>query len=131
MLDDFFNWFIPKVEKANICFYTAKSNAQKATDVAYQVETDLGLNVNDTDSLRAYGFSDEFIDIYSTGRMTNNDVRRLIYSDNIGNADAWNFVTTVLYPNEHVSEALSGTIQRNLKDIPEFFLFIYSMVYKK
>lgn len=131
LLDDFFNWFIPKAEKANICFYTAKSNAQKATDVAYQVETDLGLSVNETDSLRAYGFSDEFIDIYSTGRMTNNDVRRLIYSDNIGNADAWNFVTTVLYPNEHVSEALSGTIQRNLKDIPELLLIIYSMGDKK
>lgn len=131
LLDDFFNWFIPKAEKANICFYTAKSNAQKATDVAYQVETDLGLNVNDTDSLRAYGFSDEFIDIYSTGRMTNNDVRRLIYSDNIGNADAWNFVTTVLYPNEQVSAALPGTIQRNLKDIPELLLIIYSMGDKK
>lgn len=131
LLDDFFNWFIPKAEKAKICFYTAKSNAQKATDVAYQVETDLGLGVNETDSLRAYGFSDEFIDIYSTGRMTNNDVRRLIYSDNIGNADAWNFVTTVLYPNEHVSEALSGTIQRNLKDIPELLLIIYSMGDKK
>lgn len=131
LLDDFFNWFIPKAEKANICFYTAKSNAQKATDVAYQVETDLGLGVNETDSLRAYGFSDEFIDIYSTGRMTNNDVRRLIYSDNIGNADAWNFVTTVLYPNEHVSEALPGTIQRNLKDIPELLLIIYSMGDKK
>lgn len=131
LLDEFFNWFIPKAEKANICFYTAKSNAQKATDVAYQVETDLGLNVNDTDSLRAYGFSDEFIDIYSTGRMTNNDVRRLIYSDNIGNADAWNFVTTVLYPNEQVSAALPGTIQRNLKDIPELLLIIYSMGDKK
>ena len=131
LLDDFFNWFIPKAEKAKICFYTAKSNAQKATDVAYQVETDLGLGVNETDSLRAYGFSDEFIDIYSTGRMTNNDVRRLIYSDNIGNADAWNFVTTVLYPNEHVSEALPGTIQRNLKDIPELLLIIYSMGDKK
>lgn len=131
LLDDFFNWFIPKVEKANICFYTAKSNAQKATDVAYQVETDLGLSVNETDSLRAYGFSDEFIDIYSTGRMTNNDVRRLIYSDNIGNADAWNFVTTVLYPNEQVSAALPGTIQRNLKDIPELLLIIYSMGDKK
>ena len=131
LLDDFFNWFIPKAEKANICFYTAKSNAQKATDVAYQVETDLGLGVNETDSLRAYGFSDEFIDIYSTGRMTNNDVRRLIYSDNIGNADAWNFVTTVLYPNEQVSAALPGTIQRNLKDIPELLLIIYSMGDKK
>lgn len=131
LLDDFFNWFIPKAEKAKICFYTAKSNAQKATDVAYQVETDLGLSVNETDSLRAYGFSDEFIDIYSTGRMTNNDVRRLIYSDNIGNADAWNFVTTVLYPNEQVSAALSGTIQRNLKDIPELLLIIYSMGDKK
>lgn len=131
LLDDFFNWFIPKAEKANICFYTAKSNAQKATDVAYQVETDLGLSVNETDSLRAYGFSDEFIDIYSTGRMTNNDVRRLIYSDNIGNADAWNFVTTVLYPNEQVSAALPGTIQRNLKDIPELLLIIYSMGDKK
>lgn len=131
LLDEFFSWFIPKVEKAKIYFYTAKSNAQKATDVAYQVETDLGLSVNETDSLRAYGFSDEFIDIYSTGRMTNNDVRRLIYSDNIGNADAWNFVTTVLYPNEHVSEALSGTIQRNLKDIPELLLIIYSMGDKK
>lgn len=131
LLDDFFNWFIPKAEKAKICFYTAKSNAQKATDVAYQVETDLGLSVNETDSLRAYGFSDEFIDIYSTGRMTNNDVRRLIYSDNIGNADAWNFVTTVLYPNEQVSAALPGTIQRNLKDIPELLLIIYSMGDKK
>ena len=131
LLDEFFNWFIPKVEKSKIYFYTAKSNAQKATDVAYQVETDLGLNVNDTDSLRAYGFSDEFIDIYSTGRMTNNDVRRLIYSDNIGNADAWNFVTTVLYPNEQVSAALPGTIQRNLKDIPELLLIIYSMGDKK
>lgn len=131
LLDEFFNWFIPKVEKSNICFYTAKSNAQKATDVAYQVETDLGLSVNETDSLRAYGFSDEFIDIYSTGRMTNNDVRRLIYSDNIGNADAWNFVTTVLYPNEQVSAALPGTIQRNLKDIPELLLIIYSMGDKK
>lgn len=131
LLDEFFSWFIPKVEKAKIYFYTAKSNAQKATDVAYQVETDLGLNVNDTDSLRAYGFSDEFIDIYSTGRMTNNDVRRLIYSDNIGNADAWNFVTTVLYPNEQVSAALPGTIQRNLKDIPELLLIIYSMGDKK
>lgn len=131
LLDDFFNWFIPKAEKANICFYTAKSNAQKATDVAYQVETDLGLSVNETDSLRAYGFSDEFIDIYSTGRMTNNDVRRLIYSDNIGNADAWNFVTTVLYPNEQVSAALPGTIQRNLTDIPELLLIIYSMGDKK
>ena len=131
LLDEFFNWFIPKAEKAKICFYTAKSNAQKATDVAYQVETDLGLGVNETDSLRAYGFSDEFIDIYSTGRMTNNDVRRLIYSDNIGNADAWNFVTTVLYPNEQVSAALPGTIQRNLKDIPELLLIIYSMGDKK
>ena len=131
LLDEFFNWFIPKVEKSKICFYTAKSNAQKATDVAYQVETDLGLGVNETDSLRAYGFSDEFIDIYSTGRMTNNDVRRLIYSDNIGNADAWNFVTTVLYPNEQVSAALPGTIQRNLKDIPELLLIIYSMGDKK
>ena len=131
LLDEFFNWFIPKAEKSNICFYTAKSNAQKATDVAYQVETDLGLGVNETDSLRAYGFSDEFIDIYSTGRMTNNDVRRLIYSDNIGNTDAWNFVTTVLYPNEQVSAALPGTIQRNLKDIPELLLIIYSMGGKK
>lgn len=131
LLDDFFDTFAKRVETSRIFFYTAKSNAQKATDVAYQVETDLGLGVNETDSLRAYGFSDEFIDIYSTGRMTNNDVRRLIYSDNIGNADAWNFVTTVLYPNEHVSEALSGTIQRNLKDIPELLLIIYSMGDKK
>lgn len=131
LLDDFFNLILPQFTKSQIYFYTAKSNAQKATDVAYQVETDLGLSVNETDSLRAYGFSDEFIDIYSTGRMTNNDVRRLIYSDNIGNADAWNFVTTVLYPNEHVSEALSGTIQRNLKDIPELLLIIYSMGDKK
>lgn len=131
VLDPFFNLILPQFTKSRIYFYTAKSNAQKATDVAYQVETDLGLDVNDTDSLRAYGFSDEFIDIYSTGRMTNNDVRRLIYSDNIGNADAWNFVTTVLYPNEHVSEALSGTIQRNLKDIPELLLIIYSMGDKK
>lgn len=131
LLDDFFNLILPQFTKSRIYFYTAKTNAQKATDVAYQVETDLGLNVNDTDSLRAYGFSDEFVDIYSTGRMTNNDVRRLIYSDNIGNADAWNFVTTVLYPNEHVSEALSGTIQRNLKDIPELLLIIYSMGDKK
>lgn len=130
-LNMFFLGTLPAFTAAGVYFYTAKSNAQKATDVAYQVETDLGLNVNDTDSLRAYGFSDEFIDIYSTGRMTNNDVRRLIYSDNIGNADAWNFVTTVLYPNEHVSEALSGTIQRNLKDIPELLLIIYSMGDKK
>ncbi len=131
LLDEFFSVFLPITEQSKVYFYTAKTNAQKATDVAYQVETDLGLNVNDTDSLRAYGFSDEFIDIYSTGRMTNNDVRRLIYSDNIGNTDAWNFVTTVLYPNEHVSEALSGTIQRNLKDIPELLLIIYSMGDKK
>lgn len=131
LLDPFFNLILPQFTASRIYFYTAKTNAQKATDVAYQVETDLGLDVNDTDSLRAYGFSDEFIDIYSTGRMTNNDVRRLIYSDNIGNADAWNFVTTVLYPNEHVSEALSGTIQRNLKDIPELLLIIYSMGGKK
>jgi hypothetical protein len=130
-LNMFFLGILPAFTASGVYFYTAKSNAQKATDVAYQVETDLGLNVNDTDSLRAYGFSDEFIDIYSTGRMTNNDVRRLIYSDNIGNADAWNFVTTVLYPNEHVSEALSGTIQRNLKDIPELLLIIYSMGDKK
>ena len=131
LLDDFFDTFEKRVEASRIFFYTAKSNAQKATDVAYQVETDLGLGVNETDSLRAYGFSDEFIDIYSTGRMTNNDVRRLIYSDNIGNADAWNFVTTVLYPNEQVSAALPGTIQRNLKDIPELLLIIYSMGDKK
>lgn len=131
LLDDFFDSFGKRVEASRIFFYTAKSNAQKATDVAYQVETDLGLSVNETDSLRAYGFSDEFIDIYSTGRMTNNDVRRLIYSDNIGNADAWNFVTTVLYPNEQVSAALPGTIQRNLKDIPELLLIIYSMGDKK
>ena len=131
ILDDFFRAFIAQAPAARIFFYTAKSNAQKATDVAYQVETDLGLSVNETDSLRAYGFSDEFIDIYSTGRMTNNDVRRLIYSDNIGNADAWNFVTTVLYPNEQVSAALPGTIQRNLKDIPELLLIIYSMGDKK
>ena len=131
LLDHFFNVMLPTFTAGRIFFYTAKSNAQKATDVAYQVETDLGLSVSETDSLRAYGFSDEFIDIYSTGRMTNNDVRRLIYSDNIGNADAWNFVTTVLYPNEHVSEALSGTIQRNLKDIPELLLIIYSMGDKK
>ena len=131
LLDEFFNQILPAAEVGKIYFYTAKTNAQKATDVAYQVETDLGLSTNDIDSLRAYGFSDEFIDIYSTGRMTNNDVRRLIYSDNIGNADAWNFVTTVLYPNEHVSEALSGTIQRNLKDIPELLLVIYSMGDKK
>lgn len=130
-LNMFFLGTLPAFTAAGVYFYTAKSNAQKATDVAYQVETDLGLGVNETDSLRAYGFSDEFIDIYSTGRMTNNDVRRLIYSDNIGNADAWNFVTTVLYPNEHVSEALSGTIQRNLKDIPELLLIIYSMGDKK
>lgn len=130
-LNMFFLGTLPAFTASGVYFYTAKTNAQKATDVAYQVETDLGLNVNDTDSLRAYGFSDEFIDIYSTGRMTNNDVRRLIYSDNIGNADAWNFVTTVLYPNEHVSEALSGTIQRNLKDIPELLLIIYSMGDKK
>lgn len=131
LLDHFFNVMLPTFTAGKIYFYTAKSNAQKATDVAYQVETDLGLSTSETDSLRAYGFSDEFIDIYSTGRMTNNDVRRLIYSDNIGNADAWNFVTTVLYPNEHVSEALSGTIQRNLKDIPELLLIIYSMGDKK
>lgn len=131
LLDNFFDMFAKRVEASRIFFYTAKSNAQKATDVAYQVETDLGLGVNETDSLRAYGFSDEFIDIYSTGRMTNNDVRRLIYSDNIGNADAWNFVTTVLYPNEQVSAALPGTIQRNLKDIPELLLIIYSMGDKK
>lgn len=130
-LNMFFLGILPAFTASGVYFYTAKSNAQKATDVAYQVETDLGLDVNETDSLRAYGFSDEFIDIYSTGRMTNNDVRRLIYSDNIGNADAWNFVTTVLYPNEHVSEALSGTIQRNLKDIPELLLIIYSMGDKK
>lgn len=130
-LNMFFLGTLPAFTAAGVYFYTAKTNAQKATDVAYQVETDLGLDVNDTDSLRAYGFSDEFVDIYSTGRMTNNDVRRLIYSDNIGNADAWNFVTTVLYPNEHVSEALSGTIQRNLKDIPELLLIIYSMGDKK
>lgn len=130
-LNMFFLGILPAFTASGVYFYTAKSNAQKATDVAYQVETDLGLSVNETDSLRAYGFSDEFIDIYSTGRMTNNDVRRLIYSDNIGNADAWNFVTTVLYPNEHVSEALSGTIQRNLKDIPELLLIIYSMGDKK
>ena len=130
-LNMFFLGILPAFTASGVYFYTAKSNAQKATDVAYQVETDLGLGVNETDSLRAYGFSDEFIDIYSTGRMTNNDVRRLIYSDNIGNADAWNFVTTVLYPNEHVSEALSGTIQRNLKDIPELLLIIYSMGDKK
>lgn len=130
-LNMFFLGTLPAFTASGVYFYTAKSNAQKATDVAYQVETDLGLNVNDTDSLRAYGFSDEFIDIYSTGRMTNNDVRRLIYSDNIGNADAWNFVTTVLYPNEQVSAALSGTIQRNLKDIPELLLIIYSMGDKK
>lgn len=131
LLDHFFNVMLPTFTAGRIFFYTAKNNAQKATDVAYQVETDLGLSTSETDSLRAYGFSDEFIDIYSTGRMTNNDVRRLIYSDNIGNADAWNFVTTVLYPNEHVSEALSGTIQRNLKDIPELLLVIYSMGDKK
>ena len=131
LLDHFFNVMLPTFTAGKIFFYTAKNNAQKATDVAYQVETDLGLSTSETDSLRAYGFSDEFIDIYSTGRMTNNDVRRLIYSDNIGNADAWNFVTTVLYPNEHVSEALSGTIQRNLKDIPELLLVIYSMGDKK
>lgn len=131
LLDHFFNVMLPTFTAGKIFFYTAKTNAQKATDVAYQVETDLGLSTSETDSLRAYGFSDEFIDIYSTGRMTNNDVRRLIYSDNIGNADAWNFVTTVLYPNEHVSEALSGTIQRNLKDIPELLLIIYSMGDKK
>lgn len=131
LLDHFFNVMLPSFTVGKIYFYTAKTNAQKATDVAYQVETDLGLSTSETDSLRAYGFSDEFIDIYSTGRMTNNDVRRLIYSDNIGNADAWNFVTTVLYPNEHVSEALSGTIQRNLKDIPELLLIIYSMGDKK
>lgn len=130
-LNMFFLGILPAFTASGVYFYTAKSNAQKATDVAYQVETDLGLNVNDTDSLRAYGFSDEFIDIYSTGRMTNNDVRRLIYSDNIGNADAWNFVTTVLYPNEQVSAALPGTIQRNLKDIPELLLIIYSMGDKK
>lgn len=130
-LNMFFLGILPAFTASGVYFYTAKSNAQKATDVAYQVETDLGLNVNDMDSLRAYGFSDEFIDIYSTGRMTNNDVRRLIYSDNIGNADAWNFVTTVLYPNEQVSAALSGTIQRNLKDIPELLLIIYSMGDKK
>lgn len=130
-LNMFFLGTLPAFTAAGVYFYTAKTNAQKATDVAYQVETDLGLSVSETDSLRAYGFSDEFIDIYSTGRMTNNDVRRLIYSDNIGNADAWNFVTTVLYPNEHVSEALSGTIQRNLKDIPELLLIIYSMGDKK
>lgn len=130
-LNMFFLGTLPAFTASGVYFYTAKSNAQKATDVAYQVETDLGLNVNDTDSLRAYGFSDEFIDIYSTGRMTNNDVRRLIYSDNIGNADAWNFVTTVLYPNEQVSAALPGTIQRNLKDIPELLLIIYSMGDKK
>lgn len=130
-LNMFFLGTLPAFTAAGVYFYTAKTNAQKATDVAYQVETDLGLDVNDTDSLRAYGFSDEFVDIYSTGRMTNNDVRRLIYSDNIGNADAWNFVTTVLYPNEHVSEALPGTIQRNLKDIPELLLVIYSMGDKK
>lgn len=130
-LNMFFLGTLPAFTASGVYFYTAKSNAQKATDVAYQVETDLGLGVNETDSLRAYGFSDEFVDIYSTGRMTNNDVRRLIYSDNIGNADAWNFVTTVLYPNEHVSEALSGTIQRNLKDIPELLLIIYSMGDKK
>lgn len=130
-LNMFFLGILPAFTASGVYFYTAKSNAQKATDVAYQVETDLGLGVNETDSLRAYGFSDEFIDIYSTGRMTNNDVRRLIYSDNIGNADAWNFVTTVLYPNEHVSEALPGTIQRNLKDIPELLLIIYSMGDKK
>lgn len=130
-LNMFFLGTLPAFTASGVYFYTAKTNAQKATDVAYQVETDLGLGVNETDSLRAYGFSDEFVDIYSTGRMTNNDVRRLIYSDNIGNADAWNFVTTVLYPNEHVSEALSGTIQRNLKDIPELLLIIYSMGDKK
>lgn len=130
-LNMFFLGILPAFTVSGVYFYTAKSNAQKATDVAYQVETDLGLDVNETDSLRAYGFSDEFIDIYSTGRMTNNDVRRLIYSDNIGNADAWNFVTTVLYPNEQVSAALSGTIQRNLKDIPELLLIIYSMGDKK
>lgn len=130
-LNMFFLGILPTFTASGVYFYTAKSNAQKATDVAYQVETDLGLGVNETDSLRAYGFSDEFIDIYSTGRMTNNDVRRLIYSDNIGNADAWNFVTTVLYPNEQVSAALSGTIQRNLKDIPELLLIIYSMGDKK
>lgn len=130
-LNMFFLGTLPAFTASGVYFYTAKTNTQKATDVAYQVETDLGLNVNETDSLRAYGFSDEFIDIYSTGRMTNNDVRRLIYSDNIGNADAWNFVTTVLYPNEHVSEALPGTIQRNLKDIPELLLIIYSMGDKK
>ena len=131
LLDHFFDVMLPTFTAGRIFFYTAKNNAQKATDVAYQVETDLGLSTSETDSLRAYGFSDEFIDIYSTGRMTNNDVRRLIYSDNIGNADAWNFVTTVLYPNEHVSEALPGTIQRNLKDIPELLLVIYSMGDKK
>lgn len=131
LLDEFFSVFLPITEQSNVYFYTAKTNAQKATDVAYQVETDLGLGVNETDSLQAYGFSDEFIDIYSTGRMTNNDVRRLIYSDNIGNTDAWNFVTTVLYPNEQVSAALPGTIQRNLKDIPELLLIIYSMGDKK
>lgn len=130
-LNMFFLGILPAFTASGVYFYTAKSNAQKATDVAYQVETDLGLDVNETDSLRAYGFSDEFIDIYSTGRMTNNDVRRLIYSDNIGNADAWNFVTTVLYPNEQISAALSGTIQRNLKDIPELLLIIYSMGDKK
>lgn len=130
-LNMFFLGTLPAFTASGVYFYTAKTNAQKATDVAYQVETDLGLSVNETDSLRAYGFSDEFVDIYSTGRMTNNDVRRLIYSDNIGNADAWNFVTTVLYPNEHVSEALPGTIQRNLKDIPELLLIIYSMGDKK
>lgn len=130
-LNMFFLGILPAFTASGVYFYTAKSNAQKATDVAYQVETDLGLGVNETDSLRAYGFSDEFIDIYSTGRMTNNDIRRLIYSDNIGNADAWNFVTTVLYPNEQVSAALSGTIQRNLKDIPELLLIIYSMGDKK
>lgn len=130
-LNMFFLGILPAFTASGVYFYTAKSNAQKATDVAYQVETDLGLGVNETDSLRAYGFSDEFIDIYSTGRMTNNDVRRLIYSDNIGNADAWNFVTTVLYPNEQVSAALPGTIQRNLKDIPELLLIIYSMGDKK
>lgn len=130
-LNMFFLGILPAFTASGVYFYTAKSNAQKATDVAYQVETDLGLDVNETDSLRAYGFSDEFIDIYSTGRMTNNDVRRLIYSDNIGNADAWNFVTTVLYPNEQVSAALPGTIQRNLKDIPELLLIIYSMGDKK
>lgn len=131
ILDEFFSVFLPVTEQSNVYFYTAKTNAQKATDVAYQVETDLGLGITETDSLRAYGFSDEFIDIYSTGRMTNNDVRRLIYSDNIGNTDAWNFVATVLYPNEQVSAALPGTIQKNLKDIPEMLLIIYSIGDKK